>query len=71
MERGRFYKLLPFIMAISVAIWINLNFLHGGFFPIAKGTIRGGIVSALGVAVILAVSFGIVLLIHYFQRKRK
>lgn len=71
MEKERFYKMLPLILVVSVTVWANLYFLQGSLFPIAHGTVRGGIVSAFGVAVILAVAFGMLLLIRYFQQKRK
>lgn len=71
MEKERFYKMLPLILVVSVTVWATLYFLQGSLFAIAHGTVRGGIVSAFGVAVILAVAFGMLLLIRYFQQKRK
>lgn len=71
MEKERFYKMLPLILVVSVTVWAILYFLQGGLFPVARGTVRSGIVSAFGVAVILAVAYGVLLVIRYFQKKRE
>lgn len=64
----RYYKRLATIVKNTTPFVIFL-FLLGYLYPIEIGTPQGGITGAIGVGIIIFISFGILMLIRFLQKK--
>ncbi|MBV4152522.1 hypothetical protein NXV06_06665 [Bacteroides fragilis] len=64
----RHCKWLPTIVGV-VTEFVIVLFSLGYLCPIEKGTSKGGLIGAIGVCIILIISFSILILIRFFRKK--
>lgn len=65
---NRHYKRLATIIKFTTPFVIFL-FLLGYLYPIERGTPQGGITGVIGVGIIMFISFSILILLRFLQKK--
>ncbi|HJH46265.1 hypothetical protein NXX36_20230 [Bacteroides fragilis] len=65
---NKYYKQLATIVTFITQVVLYL-FLLGYLYPIERGTPQGGITGAIGVGIIIFISFGILILLRFLQKK--